>query len=294
MNFSRIYKMNSRLLLFVIISAFIFNIGSPGLYAQKAKKNKARLNVQYVKIMDGEIYFDIKASARIKKKNVKISNIDLSISNELEEESIKLGETSTNMDGEARFVLKSLNAIKPDSSNTYNITVSFKGNESFKKAKKNISFKDAIIEAKIITKDSVNYISAVLTDTETKNPIVDESLTVQVQRLFKPLRIGEEFNNTDEDGSIIVPIEEGIPGVNGNLTLEVVLNESDDFGTVKAMVTGSIGVPIVDESTFDQRTMWSPRNKTPIFLLIFPNLLIIGIWGFIVYLILNLFKLSKS
>ena len=294
MNFSRIYKINSRLFLFVIISAFIFNIGSPGLYAQKAKKNKARLNVQYVKIMDGEIYFDIKASARIKKKNVKISNIDLSISNELEEESIKLGETSTNMDGEARFVLKSLNAIKPDSSNTYNITVSFKGNESFKKAKKNISFKDAIIEAKIITKDSVNYISAVLTDTETKNPIVDESLTVQVQRLFKPLRIGEEFNNTDEDGSIIVPIEEGIPGVNGNLTLEVVLNESDDFGTVKAMVTGSIGVPIVDESTFDQRTMWSPRNKTPIFLLIFPNLLIIGIWGFIVYLILNLFKLSKS
>ena len=294
MNFSRIYKMNSRLLLFVIISAFIFNIGSPGLYAQKAKKNKARLNVQYVKIMDGEIYFDIKASARIKKKNVKISNIDLSISNELEEESIKLGETSTNMDGEARFVLKSLNAIKPDSSNTYNITVSFKGNESFKKAKKNISFKDAIIEAKIITKDSINYISAILTDTETKSPIVDESLTVQVQRLFKPLRIGEEFNNTDEDGSIIVPIEEGIPGVNGNLTLEVVLNESDDFGTVKAMVTGSIGVPIVDESTFDQRTMWSPRNKTPIFLLIFPNLLIIGIWGFIVYLILNLFKLSKS
>jgi len=286
--------MNSRLLLFVIISAFIFNIGSPDLYAQKAKKNKARLNVQYVKIMDGEIYFDIKASARIKKKTVKISGIEINIFNELEDERIDLGKTVTDMDGESRFVLKSLNEIKPDSSNTYNIVVSFKGNESFKKAKKSISFKDAIIEAKIITKDSVNYISAILTDTETKNPIVDESLTVQVQRLFKPLRIGEEFNNTDEDGTIMVPVEEGIPGIDGNLTFEVVLNESDDFGTVKAMVTGSIGVPIVDESTFDQRTMWSPRNKTPVFLLIFPNLLIIGIWGFIVYLILNLFKLSKS
>jgi hypothetical protein len=112
--------------------------------------------------------------------------------------------------------------------------------------------------------------------------------------LFNPLRIGEEFNNTDEDGRIMVPIEQGIPGVDGNLTFEVVLNESDDFGTVKAMVIGHVGVPIVDESTFDQRTMWSPRNKTPIFLLIFPNLLIIGIWGLIVYLILNLFKLSKS
>jgi len=244
--------------------------------------------------MDGEIYFDIKASSRVNKKTVKISNIEINIFNELEDERIDLGKTITNMEGESRFKLKNLNLIKPDSSNTYNILFTFKGNDSFKKAKKSISFKDAKIEAKIIAKDSLNYISATLIDTETDSPIADENLTVQVQRLFKPLRIGEEFNSTDDVGSIMVPIEQGIPGVGGNLTFEVVLNESDDYGTVKTMVTGQVGVPIVDESTYDQRTMWSPRNKTPIFLLIFPNLLIIGIWGFIVYLILNLFKLSKS
>ena len=136
--------------------------------------------------------------------------------------------------------------------------------------------------------------TATLIDVNTNSPIVDESLTVQVQRLFRPLRIGEEFNFTDDEGSIIVPIENDIPGVDGNLTFEVVLYESDDYGTVKALVSSPIGIPIIDESTFDQRTMWSPRNKTPIFLLIFPNLLIIGIWGLIVYLTLNLFKLSKS
>jgi hypothetical protein len=63
---------------------------------------------------------------------------------------------------------------------------------------------------------------------------------------------------------------------------------------VKALVNAPIGVPIVDESTFDERTMWSPRSKTPLFLLIFPNLIILGIWGLIIYLILNLFKLKKS
>lgn len=112
--------------------------------------------------------------------------------------------------------------------------------------------------------------------------------------MFKPLRIGEEFNSTDDEGSILVPIDDGIPGVDGNLGIEVVLNERDDYGTVKAVVFAPIGVSIVDESTFNQRTMWSPRTKTPIFLLIFPNLLIFGIWGFIIYLIFNLFKLSKS
>ena len=194
------------------------------------------------------------------------------------------------MNGEGRFKLNDLSLIKPDSSSTYNMQFYFKGNDSFKKAKKNISFKDVNIKAKVITKDSINYMTATLIDVNTNSPIVDESLTVQVQRLFRPLRIGEEFNFTDDEGSIIVPIENDIPGVDGNLTFEVVLNESDDYGTVKALVSSPIGIPIIDESTFDQRTMWSPRNKTPIFLLIFPNLLIFGIWGLIVYLIIIVLK----
>ena len=287
-------QINIRFIFLYVFSVFILNTFSNSLYAQKVKQHKLRINVQYVKIMDGEVYFDIKASSKIKKKNIKVSNIELTLYNELEDDKIKLGKTTTNMNGESRFILKNFNEIRPDSSNTYNILVSFKGNDSYKKAKKRISFKDAIIDAKIITKDSINYITATLFDSKAKSPIVDESLTVQVQRLFNPLRIGKEFNNTDDEGSILVPIEEGIPGVDGNLALEVVLNESDDYGTVKAIVKAPIGKVIIDESTFDQRTMWSPRNKTPIFLLIFPNLLIFGIWGIIVYLFINLFKLSKS
>ena len=99
---------------------------------------------------------------------------------------------------------------------------------------------------------------------------------------------------TDEDGTIIAEVKEGIPGLDGNLAIEVVLNDSELFGTVKAIVNAPVGTPIVDESTFDQRTMWSPRNKTPLFLLIFPNILIFGIWGLIIYLITNLIKIKKS
>ena len=109
-----------------------------------------------------------------------------------------------------------------------------------------------------------------------------------------PLQIGDEFNNTYDDGTILVPIEEEIPGVDGNLTFEVVLKDNDDYGTVKALINSSIGVPIIDESTFDKRTMWSPRNKTPLFLLIFPNILIFGIWSILIFLLINLYKITKS
>ena len=281
------------LISFVLLSVFLITSGFHEVYGQ-AKKNKVRLKADYVKLMDREIYLDIKATSKIEKKNVKVPNIEVTIYNEFNDEEIELGTTITNMKGESKFVIKDLSDIKADSTNVYNIILSFRGNDYFKKASKSISFKDAEIKANLLTKDSLNYIKATLIGKSKDSVIVGESLDVQVQRLFRSLKIGEEFNNTDESGTIIVPIEEGIPGVDGNLTIEVVLNDHDEFGTVKTFVNAPIGTPIVDESTFDQRTMWSPRNKTPMFILIFTNLLIIGIWSILLYLTINLFKISKT
>ena len=287
-------QLKNSFLSLVVLGLFLCSASFQEIYAQDAKKNTIRVKVYYVKIMNEEVYFDIVASSRIDGKNVDVVNIDLTVFNEFDDEKIKLGTTTTNMNGESRFAVKDFNSIKPDSTNTYNLLFSFKGNDTYKRASKRVSFKNADIKAELMTKDSTNYIRASLFDASKDSLISDASLTVQVQRLFQPLFIGEEFYITDENGTILVPIEEGIPGVDGNLTIEVVLNDSDVYGTVKDIVIAPIGTPIVDESTFDDRTMWSPRNKTPIFLLIFPNLVIFGMWGLIIYLIINLFKIQKN
>lgn len=267
-------------------------IGAP-VQAQKVKKNTVRLKIEYVKIMNGELTFKVKASSRIDRKNINLENISISFFNVVNDESLPIGKTTTDTNGLGKLTLENINSIKPDSTLIFTVKAAFKGNDSFKRVSKSVSFKNADINAKLVTKDSTNYIAATLIDTSTGLPMGNESLGVQVQRLFKPLQI-EEFNITDEIGTILVPIPKGIPGIDGILNIEVVLNDSDDFGTVKALIEAPVGIPIVDESTFDQRTMWSPRNKTPIFLLIFPNILIFGIWGLIIYLFINLFKISKS
>lgn len=273
----------------VVLSVFLCTSS----FAQKAKKDRVRLKANYFKIMDAEVYFDLQASARVDGNNVDVSKVELVIFNVVGDEQLELGKVTTNMEGKARFTLKNLSSIKPDSTNTYNIEISFDGNESFKGASKSLSFKNANIEAKLVTIDSINYVTATLINKTTDSVIVGQLLKVQVQRLFKPLLI-KDFNETDENGTVLVSIPEGIPGVDGNIAIEVLLNDSDEFGTIKAIVNAPIGTRIVDESTFDERTMWSPRSKTPLFLLIFPNLLIFGIWGIIIYLITNLFKITKS
>lgn len=287
-------KINSNFIFLAILSVFILTVSVQKTFGQDIKKNTIRLKADYIKTMNKEAAFKIKAFSKIDNSNVAVTNIDLTISNEFNDEEIDLGTAKTNSNGEANFIVSDLNLIKPDSTGYYNISISFKGNDTYKRASKSLSYKDATIEAKIITLDSINYITATLKDTATDSVLPDQLLNVQVQRLFKSLRIGDEFISTDESGTILVPIEEGIPGVNGMLTFEIILKDSDDYGTVKALVSAQLGVPVVDESTYDQRTLWSPRNKTPLFLLLIPNLLILGIWGLIVYLTINLYKISKS
>ncbi|HHC81170.1 MAG TPA: hypothetical protein ENK46_14915 [Flavobacteriia bacterium] len=294
MNFLQKYQSKLYPGFLTIISLFIVMMISQNTYAQKKKLHKVRLKAEYIKITDGEMYLDISATSKIKKKNKKIPNIKLSIYNEFNDERYKVGEITTNNKGKNKFIIDGLHTLKADSTNTYTLKIAFKGNEVYKKASKTIRFKDADIKASLSTKDSIYYIKAILTDKATGNPLANQSLSVQVQRLFSPLRIGKEFNDTDDDGTIVVPIKENIPSADGNLVIEVVLNDSDEYGTVKAFVNAPIGIPVADESTFNQRTMWSPRNKTPIFILVFTNFLIIGIWGILLYLIINLFKISKS
>jgi hypothetical protein len=283
-----------RFVLLVFLGVFSINMAFQGLYAQEVKKNRVRLKLDYVKVMEGEAYLDISASAKIDKQNVDVSNITIEVFNEINDEEIHLGDVMTNMNGESRFIIKDFKLLKPDSTKVYTLGIAFKGNDLYKRASKSVSFRDAEITARIITKDSTNFVTATLKDISLDSLLVDHSLDVQVQRLFSPLKIGEEFNNTDENGTILVPVEDDIPGVDGVLTLEVVLNDSDDYGTVKALITAPIGIPIVEESTYDQRTLWSPRDKTPISILVFANLLIFGIWGMLFYLMYNLFKISKS
>lgn len=265
--------------------------GSHDLNAQ-TKKNKARINADLVNVIGGEKYLNIKASARINKKTVAASNLDLIILQEVDNDEIEIGKTTTNASGISKYKIEDFQNLEPDSLGVYHLIVAFEGNESFKKSSRDVSFRNADIDVKWIVKDSINYVNAKLIDVQLDSTVGEIPLVVQVDRLFRPLKIGEE--STDGNGEIEVAVEDGIPGIDGNLNLEVVLNESDDYGTVIAKLIAPIGTVIVDESTFDQRTMWSPRGKTPIFLLALTYSFIFIVWGIFLYLFFNLVRIVKS
>lgn len=258
------------------------------------KKERLRIGATYTKIMNGPIHLDLSTTARIDRNNVDVPGIDLEVYYEIDGEETPLGKVQTGPAGNARFTIEDLGQIRPDSTGLYILGASFGGNDSFRRASKSVEFRDGAISASLQQKDSLNYIAATFSDVARDSLIGDALIKVQVKRMFKPLVISEEFLMTDEAGSVLVPVPGDIPGRDGNLDIEVVIEDNDTYGGVKAMVEAPVGTPIAYESTYDQRALWARGSKAPIFILVFTGLLVFGSWGLIAYLVFNLFKIAKS
>lgn len=259
---------------------------------QSQDKHRVRLKADYIKYMEANSILKIGATARINKQTVDLPGLELSVINEVGEEEIMLGSVSTDHQGQASFMMD-LGALQSDSLNAYTLSVNFIGTDTLRRTSRSVTFRDVDLIARLISRDSLHSIEAVLKDKAKDSVLADQNVIVQVERLFAPLLISDQINMTDDNGTILVSIPEGIPGVDGILKVEAVLADSDDYGTVKAMIDAPAGIPIVDESTYDERTLWAPRNKTPIFILLFTGVLILGTWGTILYLIRTLYKIAK-
>ncbi|PZR37952.1 MAG: hypothetical protein DI538_10880 [Azospira oryzae] len=260
----------------------------------QVNKIKARVSVQYTKIMNQESFISMEAKYKGENGIEPATQVEFRVYQRIAEDSLfHLGTIATNNNGIAKFSLANHQDSTASLSGDFSFVVKIENDPKFSDAETELTISDANLVARLETVDSVNQITATLTDASGQ-PVAGQTLRVQLQRMFGPLSIGEETYETDENGTITVPVEEPMPGINGVLTFEVVLNESDEYGTVKAIIDASIGILITDHSTFDKRTMWSPPSKTPYYLLIFPNLIILGVWVPILMLIINLFRISRA
>jgi hypothetical protein len=283
-----IYSAGSRMLWLALAFMVLFTANA------QEKKERLRVRAMYTKIMNGPVHMDLSTSARIDRTNMDIPNIPLEIYYEVDGEEFPLGEVQTGPDGNARFTLENLSEIRPDSTGTFILGASFGGNDSFRRASRSVEFRDGAINARLEKRDSLNYIAATLTDVALDSSVADALIKVQVKRMFKPLRLSEDLLMTDADGSILVEIPPDIPGQDGILDIEVLIEDNGTYGTVKSELQAPVGTPIVVESTWDQRALWARGSKAPIFILVFTGVLVIGSWGLIAYLIINLFKIAKS
>ena len=130
-------------------------------------------------------------------------------------------------------------------------------------------------------------------------PAADVELKVGIHRSVgnSILPAGEDATyTTDSSGNATVEFKRlDLPGdEKGNLILMARAEENEQIGTVAAQFNAPWGKPtrLIDDF-FSQRALWATRFRTPIWLLFMAYSIVIGVWGTIFYLIVQMIKIKK-
>lgn len=106
----------------------------------------------------------------------------------------------------------------------------------------------------------------------------------------------DETYTTDSTGMLTVELKkDSIPGdLKGNYILAARVEDHEEFGNLLAEKTVPWGlVRIADNSFFNKRELWTTRFRTPIWLLAMAYSIVIGVWGTLIYLVLQIIKIKK-
>ncbi len=128
-------------------------------------------------------------------------------------------------------------------------------------------------------------------------PVSDVEMKVGYQRLGSILSAGDEATyTTDSTGSVTVEVTKiNLPGDSkGNIILVAKVEDNDIIGNLFVEKSAPWGT--VTKSSlgfFNQRTLWSTRFKTPVWLLFMAYSIILTVWGTLVYLVFQLIKIKK-
>jgi hypothetical protein len=127
-------------------------------------------------------------------------------------------------------------------------------------------------------------------------PVKDADMKIMIKRLGGNLTVGDEANYTsDSSGTVTAEFKrDSIPGdANGNIVLIATVEDNDNYGNLSVEKTAKWGTPLIYHSTLYERSLFATRDKTPIWLLFMAYFIIGIVWGTLIYLVFQIFKIKK-
>jgi len=155
------------------------------------------------------------------------------------------------------------------------------------------------IEIDTSSSDGVRSITVTVKKLENEEwvPAPEVEMRIGVQRLGGVLSAGDDATyTTDSSGTITVELaKDSLPGdEKGNITLAARVDDNEFFGNLLTEKIVPWGVATkVDHSFFNKRTLWTTRLRTPFWLLFLAYSIILSVWGTLVYLVFQFFKIKR-
>jgi len=205
-----------------------------------------------------------------------------------------LGKSKTDARGIATLIVPPGAQLMKDENGSITLGASFEGDEQFEAVSDQISVKDMGMKFEISTDDSSKMALVKVNDSQgifDSANLKEATVSFYVDRMFKPLKIGEV--TLDENGECSVEFPAGIPGDSlGFVRLMARIEENDIYGNIQADTLIRWGVPANHKVPASFRALWT--KVAPTWMVITLMILLLGVWGHYSFAVYKLVKIKKS
>ncbi len=282
---------------FSILITIAFFSGFQNSLAQTEKEKSAmKLDLAYRQVNDGAPILNVTAKTKKGRKFEPVEGVEVTLSLMEAAPDNLLGKATTNVKGTASIQVPSEIAAKLDSLSPFKLIASVQSSDRFDETTTEIEITKARIELSLQAVDSTRNVAVKVLELKDGEWIEAPGTEVKifVKRLFSDLPVGEDAYTTDKSGGVSVEFNIGIPGdAGGNILVGAKIDDSETYGTISSMKKINWGTAAKEDHSFSKRTLWAARDKTPLWLLIGPNLIIVTVWGIIFYLFYLIVRIRK-
>ena len=267
--------------------------------AQDSTVNLPSVNVRYF-VKDNNVQY-ITVQSRIKegRKFNPLPKREVQLYLDSADNTNLIAKIITDKKGEGSCTLPPSLKDKWNNSNKHSFIAVLKG----EKGEEEITSTLEITKAKIVI-DTANAdgtrsvnVKVLYADNNEWLPAKDVEMKVGVDRSGSVLSAGDEATyTTDSAGIVNVEFKKlNLPGdKTGNFMLVAKVEDNEQYGNLLIEKSVPWGTATkVDNTFFDQRTLWTTRFRTPFWLLLMAYSIVIGVWGTIIYLVMQIVKIKK-
>jgi hypothetical protein len=283
----------------VIYLVFLLGISIDTIQAQDSLPSTSELSISYFLPANNVPYLQVNIRKKVGRKFESLKNMPVSVYfNEVSPNNL-LGKVITDSIGKGRI------GLPPSFKNIWDSLNGFKFlAESISPTQKDalnaeITIKKAILKVDTTLVDGTRMVTGELKEKIGNDwvPVKAIDVKLSVKRMGGNLSVGgKDFYTSDSTGVSSVEFKlDSIPGnQSGIITLVAEVQDNDIYGNLITEKSVDWGKPTTTEKNFfAQRTLWSIRSETPIWLLLTVVAIVAGIWGTIIYLILQILKIRK-
>lgn len=270
-----------------------------GANAQDSVTHELILNLKYYMPGDRLPYLMVNAKEKVERQFIPQQNIKGSVYLGEQPGANLLGEIITDIKGESKLYIPSSFKALWDSSAKLNFTIITQANKKYASTAAELAISKSKLEIDTVTENEVKKVVVKVMELSDGVwlPAKDVELKIAVKRSLGNVAIGdEETYTTDSTGIVTADFQrDSLPGDGrGNITLVAWTEENETLGNISAEKLVNWGRPAkIDNTFFDQRTLWGTRFRTPFWLLGLAYSIIIGVWGTLIYLITRIIKMRK-